>query len=283
MEKKGSSLKDVDIPSNFSVDYLEMSDGVKLRRLYFHPENPTGKVLLYPGMNTLILSWIKVLEMLSDENFRIDYIESREKYTSITLKNSVFTKERMLQDFVESTKQIGFENQNDYIAVGSSMGSDTIIHNLALKKISPKHAILVGPTLVLNLPIALKMALPLVNRVTYKIGKGIFKLIALAKFTNKDADPLQRRKYALALDLADPLKLKKTVKQWSGDSLIPVLNQIDGSKTSCVLIGASEDLLHPDEDTKYIADNIKNSKFLDLKTNSAAHDKPLVDYIKSIV
>ncbi len=274
--------KDVDIPEKYKIDYLEMSDGAKLRHIYYRPDNPLGTVFLYPGMNTLVMSWIKVLNMLSERNIRVEYVESREKHTSIVNKNHVFSKERMILDMVESVNKIDFNG--DYIAMGSSLGSTTMLHALAERKISPSNVILVGPNLEFKTPMVFRILLPFVNDWLYKhFALFIIKTVILGIYTNKKKDPFQYKKYKLALELAEVNRLKKSLKAWQGNKLHDVITKIDGETTKCYLIGASLDKLHPDHDTKYIAEHTPNAEFIDLLTNSAAHDKPVVDLIENII
>ncbi|MCE7734861.1 MAG: hypothetical protein GPJ54_08300, partial [Candidatus Heimdallarchaeota archaeon] len=187
-------FQDVDLPEYISVGYLTMSDGTELRHLYYHPENPKGRILMYPGMNTLVLSWIDILNGLHEENFQIDYVESREKHTSKLDKKLKITKERMLLDCVESIKILNLEN-GEYTAIGSSLGSTTLIHLLADKKIEPNNVILVGPAVVLRVPTIFRILLPFTNTWTYNnVAKKIMQKVIIRKYTNEKADPKQKKK-----------------------------------------------------------------------------------------
>lgn len=271
--------RDVEIPEGYKIEYLTMTDGVQLRCLRYIPENPRGIVFMYPGMNTIVLSWIKILTGLLKENYHVEYVESREKHTSINEDYINITREQMIEDCETSVKLLGLDKE-DYIAIGSSLGSTTLIHNLADQRVFPKHAILVGPTYVFKVPLALRMLLPIVTEFTFRrIGLPLIKRIVINLFVNEKADPQQKRKYLLALDLADPIKLKHVLRTWRGNRVADDLPKINGERTICYLIGASEDKLHPDELTKEIADKIENSVFVDLKTNTAAHEQPLIDMI----
>ncbi|MHA2098820.1 MAG: hypothetical protein ACW99A_09040 [Candidatus Kariarchaeaceae archaeon] len=274
--------KDVDLPEFIKEDYLVMSDGTELRRLYYHPENPKGNILMYPGMNTLVLSWIQILEGLHEANFRVDYIESREKYTAKLLKNYDISRERMLLDCVESINLSGLTDQK-YTAIGSSLGSTTLIHCLSDKTIKPTNVILVGPAVVFKMPTAFKLLMPFTSTWTYNnIMKKIMQTVVMKKYTNEEADPKQKEKYMLALDLAEPIRLKKCLKTWDKNSIHDDLPNIDGNSTKCYVIGATEDKLHDVEVTKGITDNIQNAEYIDLKTNSAAHEQPLIDLILTL-
>ncbi len=272
-----SKYKDVDIPEIFNIDYIEMSDESSLRRLYYHPNDAKGILFLFPGMNTLVLSWIEVLEGMAQANYRIDYVESREKYTAVLKKGAKISKERMIADCTEAYNHL-YSKSDKVIALGSSLGSTTLIHCVAAKEIIPAHVILVGPALVFKYPFVFNLLLPLTNNLTYKyLGKPILKKVVIRKYTNELADPLQKKKYLLALDLAEPNRLKKTLKAWKGSSILEDLPLIDGHSSKCYLIGATEDKLHNVEETQLIANTIENANFVDLKTNSAAHEQPIID------
>ncbi|MCY3413673.1 MAG: hypothetical protein INQ03_18665 [Candidatus Heimdallarchaeota archaeon] len=280
---KDEAPADVDIPDSYLIDFVEMSDGAKLRRLYSHPENPKGTVLIYPGMNTLVLSWVKILVQLRDLNYKVEYVESREKYTAILEKHHEISKERMLLDNSESIQAIGL-NGTDYIAVGSSLGSCTLIHNLARKSIDTPKVILLGPLLEIKVHLSIRILMYFINDWLFRnVGVKIVKKMIIRRYTNEKADPMQKRKYQLALELAEFNRLKTALRKWLGSKIEEDLPLIDGEKSHCYLIGASEDVLHPDTETIYIADNIPNAEYIDLKTNSAAHDTPLVEFIESIV
>ena len=275
-------FQDVEIPDHISVDYLTMSDGTELRHLYYHPDNPRGRILMYPGMNTLVLSWIDILNGLYEENFQIDYVESREKHTSKLDKKLKITKERMLLDCVESIKTLELD-KSEYTAIGSSLGSTTLIHLLSEKTIEPKNVILVGPAVVLKVPMIFRFLLPVTNTWTYNnIAKKIMQKVIIRKYTNEKADPKQKKKYWLALELAEPIRLKKTLKAWNGNTINGDLNKIDGTKTKCYVIGATEDRLHDVSETKGITEQIQHAEYIDLKTNSAAHEQPLIDLLLSL-
>ncbi|MFV2014843.1 MAG: hypothetical protein ACC656_05420, partial [Candidatus Heimdallarchaeota archaeon] len=221
-------VKDVDLPEFLKVDYLTMSDGSELRRLYHHPDNPRGSILMWPGMNTLVLSWIEILEGLHRENFRIDYVESREKYTAKLVKNYEISRSRMLLDCVESINIVGLD-KTEYTAIGSSLGSTTLIHCISDKSICPTNVVLVGPAVTFKTPTIFKLMLPFVNTWTYNnIAKKLMQKVIIRKYTNEKADPKQKRKYLLALDLAEPIRLKKTLKTWDKNSIHDDLPIIDG-------------------------------------------------------
>ena len=273
---------DVEPPEGFTVHYLELSDGAKLRHLRYTPENPIAQIILIPGLNTLLMSWYKFLLLLQKERFQIDYIETREKRTSILKKAKSITYERLILD-VKETYEMVKEKNLVTIAVGSSMGANLILLSLARQDIDPDFAVLVGPLLDFHIPSFFKFVSPFLNRVTFAIIKPIAWWFVLPRFLNKDKDPFQAHKYELGFKLGDATKMKYAFKTWAGTTLREDLPKIDGKKTQVILIGAEEDKLHAADETKQIAEMTENAQYIDLKTNFAAHDQPLVDLLKNLV
>ncbi len=278
IRQMASELRNQRILELYDIDYLQMSDGVQLRLLVHKASPSKGTIFFHPGLGTLLLSWERVLEMLADEGYTIYYVESREKYTAKYPKKAKLTRELMIRDCAEAVRLIGLED-NTYIAVGSSLGSTILIHAMAQGLIFPKHAVLVGPNAEMKLPMGLKLLLPLVNDTIYRISKPLIKWYILKKYVDKEADPEQYHKYALGIDLSVPSRFRKVLRAWLGNKIWDDLPLI---KSHCVLVGAEKDKLHASNTTRRIADLIPDSDYIDLGTNKAAHDKPLVDLILSL-
>ncbi len=273
-----SELRNERILELYNIDYLQMSDGVQLRLLTHKADPSKGTIFFHPGLGTLLLSWERVLEMLADEGYTIYYVESREKYTAKYPKKAKLTRERMIQDCAETVNLVGLKD-NEYVAIGSSLGSTILIHAMAQALISPKHAILVGPNAEMKLPLGLRLLLPLVNDTIYRISKPLIKWYLLHKYVDKEADPEQYHKYALGIDLSVPSRFRKVLQAWVGNKIWDDLPSI---KSHCILVGAEKDKLHASNTTRKIAELIQNSDYVDLGTNKAAHDKPLVDLVLSL-
>ncbi len=267
--------EDVEPPDGFTTNYLEMSDGCRLRHLHYIPENPKAQIILIPGLNTLLMSWYKLLLLLKDNSFQIDYIETREKRTSILDKPKKITYERLLQDVKESYELVK-NDEITQIAIGSSMGANLILLSLARKEMQPQFAVLIGPLLDFHIPKFFRYVTPFLNRFTFMIIKPLAWRFVLPRYLNKEKDPFQAHKYELGFKLGDANKMKYAFKSWAGTTLRNDLNKIDGTKTKVILIGAEEDKLHAADETKQIAEMVQNGEYIDLKTNYAAHDMPLV-------
>jgi pimeloyl-ACP methyl ester carboxylesterase len=253
----------------YEEQYIRMSDGAYLRILSHQPENPKGTLYFVPGWLTLPRSWDNVLKMLAEDDYHVEYLESREKRTAKLPKDSKITKERMIQDVVEVPEKLGLDR---YIAVASSLGSNMLIHTMAQEGLEPEHAIIIG---VWDYE-APSFLLPLVNGLTYPPIKKFLLKPALSRKYSNSSDTEQEEKYRQGLDLAVPSRFRSSTRAWNGDTVWDDLPRIG---THCIVIGANKDILHSIETTHKIADGLPNSTYHDLETNKAAHGKPLVELI----
>ena len=257
----------------YEQQYLTMSDNASLRVLYHRPENPKATLYFLPGWLTLPMSWERVLPRLADDNYHVEYIESREKSTAELPKGAQITKQRMIQDVGESIRLL---NLDEYIAIASSLGSTTIIHAMAQQKLSPEpmHTIIEG---VWDFKVPSPL-LHLINSATYPLIKTFVKWGIHRKYTDA-ADPEQSAKYSLGLDLAMADRIKKSVQAWNGDE---IWNEIPKINAHYIVIGARKDKLHPTETIHRIAYELPNATYIEFETNKEAHDKPLVDLVNRI-
>lgn len=180
----------------------------------------------------------------------------------------------MIQDVGESIKLL---NLDDYIAIASSLGSTTLIHAMAQKKLSPEplHTIIEG---VWDFKVPSPL-LRLINSATYPLIKKFAKWGMHRKYTDA-ADPEQYAKYSLGLDLAIADRFKKSAQVWNGDEILDELPKIDAHY---IVIGAIKDKLHPTEKMHRIAMELPNATYIEFETNKEAHDRPLVELIKELV
>lgn len=276
---------DVGPPSEYTTDFLEMKDGVKLRHFSYQPTEPRARIIVLPGMQTLVMSWYKFLILLKKNNYHIDYIETREKTSSVIpqpYKNK-FDEDVFISDFQECVQQLIDSTSGDFIVIGSSMGSNIIIKALSRNLIQPKYAVLVGPYADFHVPMLIRVIRPVITNFVYK--KMLLPLLlkfTLKNVTNEDQDPFQAHKYKYGMILLDPIKFKHTIKGFVNSTIWNDLSSIDGNVTKCFLIGAGADPLHGSNITKDISKNIENSVFIDIGTNSAAHDLPMIEILNNI-
>jgi alpha-beta hydrolase superfamily lysophospholipase len=263
--------------------YFEMSDGTKVKVLDFNLAKKPNKYILFfiPGFITVFQSWHKAIEILS-KDFRIYYFESREKPSSImpnrkTMRRVTF--EKMAHDIKEVVEQLELDKK-EYITVCSSTGGT--IETIALSNdwLSPNCAIMVGPSIIYHT----NFIPPLFATIVPNFIKPIFmpgiRWYLSRKYVNKKDEPEQLEKYLRAAEEVDLRKVRKPGWQMIGYNSQHLLPKI---KVNCILIGASSDKMHAAEECLENSKLIPNAKYIDLGSNKAAHEQPLVDVIYDFI
>ncbi|MBD3190742.1 MAG: hypothetical protein GF308_08860 [Candidatus Heimdallarchaeota archaeon] len=254
--------------------YIPLSDGCEIRALSFeHPPDPQEdiEVFFVPGMITIFPRWEKVVKELN-EHYIVHYIETREKFTSHLTRQAKMTIKRMAQDLAEAEKFFGLQ-EKQYITISSSLGGTLLLEKLAEKAIKPRGSLLVGPTAEIPFP----TGTPFLLRFTPAFVMNLFKPAIRWYFRNilvdREAEPEQAKQYVRALNEADFRKVRKCIIKNHNYNGWPILPKIDGR---CLLIGATKDKVHKSELTLRMGKAMPNCTFVDLGTNKAAHDTPLV-------
>ena len=266
-----------------SEHYFEMSDGVKVRILKFDlAEKPNETILFFiPGFVTVFQSWEKVLKPLSKE-FQILYFESREKASSIMPNRKTerqITLQKMAHDIKEVIEQLELDKKS-YVTVCSSTGGTIEVEALSKKWLNPKGAVMVGPTMEYNMKFIATFMVSVVPEFVKRLFFPFFKWFMGAVYVNKKEHPEQYAKYIRAGKEAKMRKIRRVLWQMRHYQCWEMVPKID---TYCLLVGASEDKMHRTEATKRVYELLPNAKFIDLGTNEAAHDMPLVEEIKKFV
>ena len=265
-----------DFENEAQKTWYQVSDGSEILVLSHKPPNPKYQLFFLPGLGTQIYSWRFVLDALKEDH-EIFYLETREKPSS-KVKTDDFSPQRMFKDVTEVIQQLPL--QNDYYAIGSSMGSTILLALLGLHEIHPKFTVLVGPAPEIKVSRFFRLVLPLFSKRIYRFTSPLIQWFVITFKTNKKEEPEQAKKYAKALREADPDKLRKTLYAWQGYTIWDLLPKI---QDKCYLIGATKDKLHDINLTLKIAKNIPNSTFKDLESNKKSHSYPLVEFIRNEV
>ena len=256
------------------VSYVQVSDGCEIRILKSSVGSKETKpftLVLVAGWATIVLGWDEVL-MEAKNHFDIVYIETREKGTSKVTKDSRFDTQRFTLDIKEIFEYLKLD-QNKVVVLSSSFSSMLVAYMLSHKMISPLLCVFIGPIERIPLPRSLKILLTIFPKWLYLIVKplGIFWVKHF-----KAEDEEHAAKYTRAINEADPLKWKKTSKHFFNELF---WDAYAGFDNQVLVVDESKDKMHDTEMTHKINEIIKNSIFLDLKTNKNTHSKPIVDTI----
>lgn len=260
-----------------SIRYHSLSDNSKILSVLSKPEVKSNKkpLILISGWFSVVYRWSEVLKIVSKE-IEVVYIETRDKISSIIEKSKKtdMSVERMVQDIIEIQEDLGVDF-NDSICLGSSMGATILLKYLTDRNPAPWKTILIGPVPKFNFPIIGRflMILP-----TFMIGFGIKYIRWHVRNFRVDTkkEPKQAKSYDLALKLADPWRIQNSARAAKKHDGWKELGNID---SEVIFAGASTDKIHASEITQQVASKIKNSKYVDFKTNQATHDEKMANFI----
>ena len=276
-----ANLKEFCAPgATFQEEMIELSDQVSLKVITFSP--PTGfnnpPVVFVAGWISLIMGWKKVLlEMTKD--FKVYYIETREKISSQTKGKLKYSAETIGQDIITITSLLGLKDRN-YILLGSSLGATAILDCCKHLKRDPLCLVLIGPNAVFRVPRFWRGVVTVFYPGLYIIIKPVVKWYLRTFRLNIESDMAQFKKYCAALDTADPWKLKKAVMAlWHYE----VWDYLDTIKHTTLIVGASKDKLHEPENLRRMVSMMKRASYLDLETNQLTHSEGMVRELRKYI
>jgi len=264
---------------------VQMSDGVSLKIIDFTPRNvsPEKPVILFvAGWISLISGWKGVLKILTEE-YRVLYLESREKQSSIVpdVKKTSFNMERLKLDIGEIIEKV-IPASAKFILAGSSLGASAILEYCGSEGRKPESSVLVGPNAEFRFPRILGSIIPAIHPAIYSLFKPVIKWYLKNFRLDKKNSMEQIKKYENTLDCADPYKLKanalaiKNYKIW---------DHIEDITIPSLIIGATTDTLHGTENIKKLIDALPCSMYIELKSNMETHSEKaghvIIDYIKN--
>lgn len=288
MNKKKKELQNSE-KSDFELSakeqYIKVFDESELRVLSF--ENPSDpkediEIMFIPGLLTIFPRWEKVVKELN-KHYKVHYIESREKATSKLVKKAPMKIEFMRED-LENIEEALKLDKKKYITISSSMGGAMVLENLAKNTISPIGSILISPGVEVIFPKWTTILIPIVPAFGITMLKPFVRWYLRSKTVDSEKEPEQAKQYIRSVNEADVKKMKKCiVKNANKYNGWDILQKI---KDRIILVGATTDKAHKSDFSFKVANALSNCTFVDLGTNKAAHDSPLVkltiDFIKEL-
>jgi len=263
--------------ATFREEMLPASENVFLRVVTFEPPMPSShpKVVFVPGWITLPMAWKEVLlEMTKD--FKIFYIETREKISSVVKGKVPYTVEALGNDIVKLIEHFGLR-EKEYILFGSSLGATVILDCIRFLQNKPLCAVVIGPNAVFRVPKAGKWVIHLTYPGFYALVKPLVKWYLRTFRLDVKTDFAQYKKYCDNLDAADPWKLKKAALAFSSYEIWPRLPEI---QLPVCIIGASKDKLHEPENLKKMVALLPKATYFDFETNQGTHSREMVHTVR---
>ncbi|NOY77196.1 MAG: alpha/beta hydrolase [Calditrichaeota bacterium] len=266
--------------SSFSEKWLPAAPNVLLRVITFLPvqkqNNPD--IVFVSGWISKPIAWRDVLREMT-RDFRVFYIETREKISSRIRGRVSFSVDRIGEDLVHLVSRLGVKPDR-YILMGSSLGATAILDAVIHLHPQPKALALVAPNAEFRVPRwGLWLIRPFPPRL-YLIFKPFVKWYLRNFRLDVTTDYAQYEKYSHALDAADPWKLKKAVLALAKYT---VWDKLGAVTCPVLIVGASKDKLHEPENLKKMTALLPNAHYVDLETNRGTHSKKAVDALRKFI
>jgi len=257
--------------------YVQTLPEVALRVIEFKPSSPGNNpvVVFVAGWVTQISAWKEVLQEMT-RDFRVIYLETREKISSKIQGRAVFDVESIGKDIVEVVEHFDLEDQS-YLLFGSSLGATAIVDCARFLKHKPLCLVLVGPNAHFRVPRLGKWVVTPFYPGLYLLIKPMVKWYLRTFRLDIEHDYAQYSKYCQALDAADPFKLKPALLALSTYEIWPYLSYI---KCPSLIFGAEKDKLHEPENLHKIVRSLPNCHYIDLHTNQGTHSREVVEHLK---
>ncbi len=263
--------------TKYIEELLPVANNVQLRVISFTPAltNNNPIVVFIAGWITLMFGWRKVLKEMT-KDFKVIYIETREKISSQTSGNVEYSVEAIGRDIVTLISHFRLL-ENEYVLFGSSLGATAILDCCRFLSVKPRCLVLIGPNAVFRVPKMGMLIIRLFYPPMYLLIKPVVKWY-LRKFRlDVKSDYAQYQKYCNALDAADPWKLKKAVLSLSKYEIWSLLDKIEYPS---LIIGASKDKLHEPDNLHKMIGMMKHATYLDMETNQLTHTENVVDEMR---
>ena len=264
--------------SEVSEEWVEVSDGVRLRAISWTPSTPiTNEVLVFiPGWGSVFEGWRPLLSEWTTRR-PILYIETREKGSSVMegrISKADFSVEKLSSDLASVLKFYEIESSEvDWFS--SSLGSTILIDSFSRGFLSGRSSVLLAPNSEFKFPF---WARALIASPMPKIFHPIMKRLAVWAVERKVKEEGQRIRYRRALLTQDLQKMHLSARSLMRYSLPDDLSSI---KIPCAVMTASSDKLHGMDRAKSIVNRIPKSKFIEVPSNQYAHEAEVLEEIET--
>ncbi|MHA1505474.1 MAG: hypothetical protein ACTSPT_09840 [Candidatus Heimdallarchaeota archaeon] len=258
-KKKAPTYVKSDFELSAKETYVKSFDDSELRVLSFvEPKEPKEdiEVLFIAGLLSVFQRWEKVVQELN-HNYKVHYVESREKSSSKLVKRAKFKIEDMREDLAYIEKHLGLDKRK-YITITSSLAGAMVLENLAKNDLTPIGNILVSPAVEVHFP---KWVPPML-RILPAFMITIWKPFIRWWLRRKLEEPEQMKQYIRSVDEADFAKMRKCIiknaNRYKGWDILK------DAKSRFILIGQTTDKIHETEFSFKVAKAIPNCTFIDL-------------------
>ncbi len=258
--------------TEIKVRHLSVSPGIRLRVIHFIPSGETAfpPVLFVPGLASVTDNFRKTLHEMT-RYFRVFYLETREKSTSLIRGKAGFSVNDLANDLCESIRLLNFK-PGGYLLIGYSLGATAILESLGRMPVTPSALVLAEPNASFPFPGWL-LFLARFARLIYRPVKPFLKWYLRNFRIDMENDREIYNLNCRILDAADPKKIAATVRAIASYRLS---KKHPYPLPPALVIGASKDTFHSFDDSRLIASSLPGSRYLDLQTNKKTHGPEIV-------
>ena len=257
--------------------YIKVSSHVQLLEIHFIPRKLTKypPIVFIPGWGSFIHGWKIVLQEMT-KYFEIYYIETREKNSAKHIKEQKISIQNIGHDIAQVVRH--HRINNNYIALGSSMGATAILDGIAEKNLNPSLAVLIGPNINFNIPRFLLFILALMPTQFYSAFKPFAKWYMKKKYIDMDSDSNQYKKYSYVLDHIHIARTRRSALSFKKYSFE---DKIKNVKKRILVFSGKKDILHSYKKTLDMVEKIEDAKLINLETNDRTHSVEMVDEMRA--
>lgn len=281
MNKKKEKKKDYIFPLVAEYEKIAksqdimMSDNTTIR--VYTAEAPSEKrngytLFVIAGWGTVLPSW-DVFLMEAKKDFDVVYYESREKRSSSFTRKSDLGMHRMVMDIKETITSLKID-PSKLVLLGSCIGATMICIGMVEEMFSPFLPVLLAPPGRFEIPPGLRYLIPIGPTFLWPVAKYISRIWVTK---TKSEDKVQAAKYIRTVEEADVKKWKRLGLRLAYKRYWKMFPNV---KNHVLLVAAETDKMHDAKGTMRVAGMIKNSTYINLGTNRATHNEPMVQAIR---
>jgi pimeloyl-ACP methyl ester carboxylesterase len=236
--------------------------GVRLCVRQLRTRRPEGRILFVPGFLSFVESWELVLGELTTR-FDVDYLESREKRSSVIDRRARFRIEDLAADLAGATTDLGLR-PGTFDVVASCSGAAGVLRAYADGGLRPRRMVWVAPTLR---PVVPWIVVPL-SVVLRGPLYGLLLRVAVAwyrRFLNPPGrDAFQHSRFMAVVAGADPYKATRGARDLYARRVDAALaREVD---VPVLVLAASRDASHPFAAIRRLTELLPDGRLVDLGT-----------------
>lgn len=265
--------------TSFRAEYAALPSGVELLTIIFTPSETSKKppIVFIPGLVSIIENFRETLVELTRDH-KVIYIETREKNSAGINSEHRFTVDEITSDIVHYADR-AFPAGSAYVLAGYSLGATVVAEAFCRLTTKPESVIMIEPNGSFPFNRWLLM-LAMIAKYVYKPVKPFLKWYLRTFIINLKHDQEMYLINCRNLDAAEPVRLGKAVRDLSKYHVGSCPEKIS---VPALVVVASKDKFHNQEEGKDLAKRIPGAAYLDLLDNKRTHSTEMGRILKRFI